>query len=121
MISNLSIQSLLSIQPAILQSIIDSCWSKLNNLNEAPLIRRTAVCYIASFMCHAQFVTKKDIQTNIKGLCDWAVSYMENAYMLNNVNAMKAHIVYYSVCHAIFHIIAIRIDAVSEHQAKGKT
>lgn len=46
---------------------------------------------------------------------------MENAYtMLNNVNAMKAHMVYYSVCHAIFHIIAIRIDAVSDRQAKSK-
>lgn len=46
---------------------------------------------------------------------------MENAYTLNNINTMKAHIVYYSVCHAIFHIIAIRIEAVTENQAKGKT
>lgn len=71
-------------------------------------------------MCHAKFVTNKDIRTNLQILCEWAVSYMENAYVLNNYNAMKAHIVYYSVCHAIFHIIAIRIEAVSDNQAKGK-
>ncbi|XP_037029352.1 RNA polymerase I-specific transcription initiation factor RRN3-like [Bradysia coprophila] len=108
-----------SFKPAILQSFIDTCWSKLNNFNEAPLIRRTAVCYIASFMCHAKFVTNKDIESNLQSLCEWAITYMENAYtMLNNINAMKAHIVYYSVCHAIFHIIAIRIDAVSDRRAK---
>ncbi|XP_037051481.1 RNA polymerase I-specific transcription initiation factor RRN3-like [Bradysia coprophila] len=108
-----------SLKPAILQSFIDTCWSKLNNFNEAPLIRRTAVCYIASFMCHAKFVTNKDIESNLQSLCEWAITYMENAYtMLNNINAMKAHMVYYSVCHAIFHIIAIRIDAVSDRRAK---
>lgn len=70
-------------------------------------------------MCHSNFITKKDIQTNLQGLCEWALAYMENAYMLTNINAMKAHIVYYSVCHAIFHIIAIRVEAITEHQAKG--
>lgn len=110
----------LSFQSTILQSFIDACWSKLNNFNEAPLIRRTAVCYIASFMCHSKFVTNKEIQTNLQALCEWAVVYMENSYMLQNVNTMKAHMVFYSVCHAIFHIIAIRIDAVVDHQAKGK-
>lgn len=107
-----------SLKPAILKTFIDCCWTKLNNFNETPLIRRTAVCYIASFMCQAKFVTKKDIQTNLQLLCEWALTYMDNAYILNNINAMKAHIVYYSVCHAIFHIIAIRVDVVSECQGK---
>lgn len=72
-------------------------------------------------MCQAKFVTNKDIKTNLKALCEWAISYMENASVLNNVSAVKGHIVYYSVCHAIFHIIAIRIDDVSELRIKGKT
>lgn len=71
-------------------------------------------------MCHAKFVTNKDIQSNLLALCEWAVRYMENAYnMPNNINTTKAHIVYYSVCHAIFHIIAIRIEAISDRQTRG--
>ncbi|KAJ6648868.1 RNA polymerase I-specific transcription initiation factor RRN3 [Pseudolycoriella hygida] len=107
-----------SLNPSILQSFIDVCWSKIKNYNEGPLIRRTAVCYIASFMCYSNFVTKRDIQRNLNFLCEWAVAYMDNTNIFHNVNSMKAHIVYYSVCHAIFHIIAMRIEAVLDRQTK---
>lgn len=103
-----------------MQSFVDLCWMKVRNLNEAPVIRRAAVCYIASFMGRAEYIPIAYIQKKLKELCNWAEVYIGRVHTTTNINAMKAHLLFYSICQAIFYIIVIRSrDLTSGKKSKS--
>lgn len=82
-------------------------WAKIIDRNQSSTIRQTAIGYLSSFLSRANFMSQDVFKTYLKKLSNWAHDYIKACDYQNNRNP-KAHVVFYSVCQAIFYIIAFR-------------
>lgn len=83
-------------------------WSRVCNPNVLPSVRATCVSYIGSFLARAKFVPLLQVQSMLKDLCLWAHQYIERSDSVKSTHSFKSHLVFYSVCQAIFYLIAFR-------------
>lgn len=64
--------------------------------------------YIASLLARGKFVSQQRLKSTLHDLCRWAHDYVEKSDASQNTTSIKAHLVFYAVCEAIFYVIAFR-------------
>lgn len=74
----------------------------------ASTIRQSSVGYIASLLARGKFISENRIKHTLHDLCRWAHDYVEKSDASQNTTSIKAHLVFYAVCEAIFYVIAFR-------------
>ncbi|XP_043949733.1 RNA polymerase I-specific transcription initiation factor RRN3 isoform X4 [Drosophila biarmipes] len=97
-----------SIRFAYSESFLDLLWKKVQNPNISAIIRHTAVGYMASFLSRARFLPLRIVIYYLKELSKWAHNYIDDSGEYNQNCSLKAHLVFYSVCQAVFYLIAFR-------------
>ncbi|KAM8715760.1 hypothetical protein ACLKA7_002756 [Drosophila subpalustris] len=98
-----------SIRPAYAEAFLSSLWQKVQNPNVSPIIRHVTVSYIASFLARAKFVPLSTITYYLKELSNWANTYINDSDEFSSKNcSLKANMVFFSVCQAMFYLIAFR-------------
>lgn len=63
--------------------------------------------YLASILARGRFISLMLLRDMLSQLCDWVHQYIQRSDSVAN-NSLKAHTVFYSICQAIFYIIAFR-------------
>lgn len=94
-------------QKSLLVEFLNYLWSKIIDRNQSTTIRQTAIGYLSSFMARAKFMSLDTMKIYLKLLSDWAHAYVKNCEFNRNKNP-KAHVVFYSICQAVFYVIAFR-------------
>ncbi|KAH8415158.1 hypothetical protein KR215_006279 [Drosophila sulfurigaster] len=98
-----------SIRPAYTEAFLSFLWLKVQNPNVSSIIRHVAVSYIASFLARAKFVPLSTITYYLKELSNWANTYINDSDEFSSKNcSLKANMVFFSVCQAMFYLIAFR-------------
>lgn len=95
-------------QSSIAQAFLNNLCSIVWDRNEAPTVRQSAVGYIASMLARGKFISQKQMKGTIKKLSDWALDYVNTSDSSRNTTSIRAHLVFYAVCEAIFYVIAFR-------------
>ncbi|XP_063700799.1 RNA polymerase I-specific transcription initiation factor RRN3 [Culicoides brevitarsis] len=90
-----------------LEILLDKLWFNARDFNLAPALRQASVGYLASILARARFIPFLLLRDFLAQLCDWAHQYIQRSDSVSN-NSLKAHTVFYSICQAIFYIIAFR-------------
>ncbi|KAF7987883.1 hypothetical protein HCN44_003746 [Aphidius gifuensis] len=98
-----------SLNGGLLDGFLTYLWQKVINVNVAPVLRKSAVSYIASLLARGNFITIIIMKKIIFDLSDWINKYIE---IYDNKQDLsidpKIHTVFYSTCQALFYIIAFR-------------
>ncbi|XP_072386800.1 RNA polymerase I-specific transcription initiation factor RRN3 [Diabrotica undecimpunctata] len=98
-----------SFKTTIAEAFLNYLWKKVCNLNVAPILRQAAVNYIASLIARGSFVPLGMIKGTMQQLAEWIHSYISAQDGLEYVNSdLRVHSVFYSVCQALFYIVAFR-------------
>lgn len=96
------------LQVSIAESFIAYLCFKVWDPNVATTVRQSAVGYIASTLARAKFIPHTLIKRTLHELCAWAHNYIQKSDASQNTTSIKAHLVFYAVCEAIFYVIAFR-------------
>lgn len=96
------------LQTTVVESFISYLCAKVWDPNVAVTIRQSAVGYIASLLARGKFVSLQRVKTTLHDLCRWAHDYVEKSDASQNTTSIKAHLIFYAVCEAIFYVIAFR-------------
>ncbi|XP_044732243.1 RNA polymerase I-specific transcription initiation factor RRN3 [Chrysoperla carnea] len=100
---------LCSFKVQLAEGFISLLWKKISNLSLAVVHRQSAVAYLASFLARAAYISLGTLQTSIKLISDWLHSYIGNQDGLESMHAdARVHTVFYSVCQALFYVVAFR-------------
>lgn len=95
-------------QTTIVESFITYLCAKVWDPNVATTVRQSSVGYIASLLARGKFVSQQRLKSTLHDLCRWAHDYVEKSDASQNTTSIKAHLVFYAVCEAIFYVIAFR-------------
>uniref|UniRef100_A0A182Q1R4 RNA polymerase I-specific transcription initiation factor RRN3 n=1 Tax=Anopheles farauti TaxID=69004 RepID=A0A182Q1R4_9DIPT len=90
------------------EHFISSLWKNVNNLNKSPTVRQTSVGYIASMLARAKFVPLSYLKSMLVEMSQWVHNYIQRCDSMHYNQSLKAHLVFYSVCQAIFYVVAFR-------------
>ncbi|KAL1506194.1 hypothetical protein ABEB36_005599 [Hypothenemus hampei] len=100
---------LCSINSTVTESFLTYLWKKVCNPNVAIVLRRTSVTYIVSLVARGLFVPLSLVKATMQRLSEWVHTYMTNLDGLECVNSdLRIHTVFYSVCQALFYLVAFR-------------
>uniref|UniRef100_A0A182RLD3 RNA polymerase I-specific transcription initiation factor RRN3 n=1 Tax=Anopheles funestus TaxID=62324 RepID=A0A182RLD3_ANOFN len=92
------------------EHFISSLWKNVNNLNKSPTVRQTSVGYIASMLARAKFVPLNYIKSMLVEMSHWVHAYIQRCDSMHYNQTLKAHLVFYAVCQAIFYVVAFRAN-----------
>ncbi|GAB1863019.1 RNA polymerase I-specific transcription initiation factor RRN3 [Camponotus japonicus] len=99
----------LNFKAVVAETFTDWLWRKVIDPNVAPVIRQSAVCYIASLLATASFISNGLVKQTMSQLIIWIRSYINiQEYKQYIDDNMKSHVVFYSVCQAFFHLFIAR-------------
>uniref|UniRef100_A0A182NBD8 RNA polymerase I-specific transcription initiation factor RRN3 n=1 Tax=Anopheles dirus TaxID=7168 RepID=A0A182NBD8_9DIPT len=90
------------------EHFISSLWKNVNNPNKSPTVRQTSVGYIASMLARAKFVPLSYLKSMLVEMSHWVHNYIQRCDSMHYNQSLKAHLVFYSVCQAIFYVVAFR-------------
>ncbi|XP_065358254.1 RNA polymerase I-specific transcription initiation factor RRN3 [Calliphora vicina] len=97
-----------SLKQSLAETFLASLWDKIRNPNCSAVIRQTSVGYVASFLARSKFISINILKHYLKELCSWAHQYIQGCDQYRSNGSLKANIVFFSVCQAIFYVIAFR-------------
>ncbi|CAL7933805.1 unnamed protein product [Xylocopa violacea] len=104
-----------SFKTAVVEAFVDWLWRKVTDPNIPPVIRQSSVAYIASLLVTATYVTTglvKAVQFKIsKWIHDYIIMQDRSNYIQDE---NKEHSVFYSICQALFLLIAKRHNDYSD-------
>ncbi|XP_050077356.1 RNA polymerase I-specific transcription initiation factor RRN3 [Anopheles maculipalpis] len=92
------------------EHFISSLWKNVNNLNKSPAVRQTSVGYIASMLARAKFVPLNYLKSMLLEMSHWVHNYIQRSDSMLHNQSLKAHLLFYSVCQAIFYVVAFRAN-----------
>lgn len=90
------------------EKFLEFLWKKVKDPNESAVIRQTAVGYIASFLARSKTLDLDVLKNYLKNLCEWAHQYIQRCDQYRSNSSLKANLVFFSACQAIFYVIAFR-------------
>ncbi|XP_040166322.1 RNA polymerase I-specific transcription initiation factor RRN3 [Anopheles arabiensis] len=102
------------------EHFISSLWKNVNNLNKSPNVRQTSVGYIASMLARAKYVPLNYLKSMLLEMSHWVHNYIQRCDSMHYNQSLKAHLVFYSVCQAIFYVVAFRANHLTS-SAKNLT
>lgn len=97
-----------SLKQSLAECFLSSLWDKIRNPNCSAVIRQTSVGYMASFLARSKCISINTLKHYLKELCSWAHQYIQGCDQYRSNGSLKANIVFFSVCQAIFYAIAFR-------------
>ncbi|XP_046628469.1 RNA polymerase I-specific transcription initiation factor RRN3 [Neodiprion virginianus] len=98
-----------SFKPTVSEAFVNWLWQKVSDPNVAPVIRQSSVSYIASLLARATFIQLEVIKTTLLKMSMWIHSYISSQDSLECANSdVRVHGVFYTVCQAMFYVIAFR-------------
>ncbi|XP_063983802.1 RNA polymerase I-specific transcription initiation factor RRN3 [Diachasmimorpha longicaudata] len=98
-----------SFKGSIVEAFVNWLWGRVSNPNVAPVLRQSAVCYLASLVARGSFVPISLITRVIQEMSTWIHSYIATQDSLECANSdVRIHTVFYSICQALFYVIAFR-------------
>lgn len=110
-----------SFKETFVEYFLTTLWSKVSNHNVPAVIRQAAVCYMSSLLARSKSVSLGLLQGFLQELCQWAHQYISQCDSARFNTSLKAHKVFYSVCQAIFYVIAFRSkDLTAEKEGERK-
>lgn len=110
-----------SFRESFLDYFLSTLWAKVSNHNVPAVVRQGAVCYMSSLLARSRSVSLGLLQGFLQELCQWAHQYISQCDSARFNTSLKAHRVFYSVCQAIFYVIAFRSrDLTAEKEGKKK-
>jgi RNA polymerase I-specific transcription initiation factor RRN3 len=89
------------------EQFIHRLWHKTCDFNETPLIRQAAIDYLSGFLARAKFLSLATLQDMLTAMCQFAHTYISRCDSAKN-HSLKGHTVFFSICQAIFYLVAFR-------------
>ncbi|GAB0096496.1 RRN3 [Sergentomyia squamirostris] len=99
---------LLSLQQNFVEIFLNTLWAKVCNPNVAPAIRQICIFYISSLLARAKYLPQYLLREILLQLCSWAHQYISRFDSARSDASIRAHGVFFSVCQAVFYVIAFR-------------
>ncbi|XP_055595204.1 RNA polymerase I-specific transcription initiation factor RRN3 [Uranotaenia lowii] len=99
---------LCSFKSAYVEYFITHLWGQVCNPNVSTPMRQAAVGYVGSMLARAKFVPVGLLKSTLRELSNWVHNYIQRTDSMNYNQSLKAHMVFYSVCQAIFYVVAFR-------------
>ncbi|XP_055548838.1 RNA polymerase I-specific transcription initiation factor RRN3 [Wyeomyia smithii] len=96
-----------SFKQSYVEYFITYLWKHVCNPNVSTPMRQASVGYIASMLARAKFVSLSLLKSTLHEFSNWVHHYIQQIDSMLS-SALKAHMVFYSVCQAIFYVIAFR-------------
>ncbi|XP_053675283.1 RNA polymerase I-specific transcription initiation factor RRN3 [Anopheles nili] len=97
-----------SFKISYMEHFISSLWKNVSNPNKPPGVRQASVGYIASMLARGKFVPLNYLKSMLLEMSQWVHSYIQRCDSMHYNQSLKAHVVFYSVCQAIFYLVAFR-------------
>ncbi|XP_053691671.1 RNA polymerase I-specific transcription initiation factor RRN3 [Sabethes cyaneus] len=96
-----------SFKQSYVEYFITYLWKHVGNPNVSTPMRQASVGYVASMLARAKFVPLGLLKSTLQEFSSWVHHYIQETDSMLGCN-LKAHMVFYSVCQAIFYVIAFR-------------
>lgn len=96
-----------SFKQSYVEYFITYLWKHVCNPNISTPMRQASVGYVASMLARAKFVPLSLLKSTLQEFSSWVHHYIQETDSMLSCN-LKAHMVFYSVCQAIFYVIAFR-------------
>ncbi|KAE8749588.1 hypothetical protein FOCC_FOCC003576 [Frankliniella occidentalis] len=96
-----------SLRPKLAEVYVKYLWRLVLGIHVAPVTRQSAAAYVASFLARANFIKIEFLKSTLQEMSDWIHSYINNQDGQKTVE-MRLHIVFYSVCQALFYLLCFR-------------
>lgn len=65
-------------------------------------------------MARGKFISRQRTKHTLNELCRWAHDYVEKSDSSQNTTSIRAHLVFYAVCEAIFYVISFRSQDLTD-------
>ncbi|BES97785.1 transcription initiation factor [Nesidiocoris tenuis] len=110
---------LLGLKPSLAPHFIGHLWNKATDPNIPPIIRQSAVCYVASLIARANYISITTTKATITEISTWIHRYI-NSQDEGSANTpyvdTRVHGVFYMTCQALFYIIGFRYKELVNNQ-----
>lgn len=103
-------------KPTLSSNFLQTLWKKVSNANVPPVIRQASVCYIASILTRAKYISLLVVKDMVSEMADWLHSYIDNHDGSSGYQDNRIHSVFYTTCQALFYIIAFRHKDLVENK-----
>ncbi|XP_069839804.1 RNA polymerase I-specific transcription initiation factor RRN3 isoform X2 [Dendropsophus ebraccatus] len=98
-----------SFKLGLAEAFLEHLWKKLQNPNNAPVIRQTAACYIGSFLARAKFIPVVTVKACLDLLVNWLHAYIDNQDAGSRAFCdVTFHGPFYAACQAVFYTLIFR-------------
>ncbi|KAM4025781.1 RNA polymerase I-specific transcription initiation factor RRN3 isoform 1-T2 [Anomaloglossus baeobatrachus] len=98
-----------SFKLGLAEAFLEHLWKKLQNPNNAPIIRQTAASYIGSFLARAKFIPVVTVKACLDLLVNWLHGYIDNQDAGSRAFCyITFHGPFYAACQAIFYTLIFR-------------
>lgn len=97
-----------SFKQSYVEYFITYLWKQVCNPNVSTPMRQAAVGYIASMLARAKYVPLNLLKSTLQEFSGWVHNYIQRTDSMQYNQSLKAHMVFYSVCQAIFYVVAFR-------------
>lgn len=97
-----------SLKQSYAEYFITYLWKQVCNPNIPATIRQAAVGYIASLLARAKFLNISLLKSTLQEFSQWTHGYIQRSDSMQYTQSLKAHLVFYAVCQAIFYVVAFR-------------
>ena len=116
---------LASLDTTVSSRFLADTWKTFSNVNNASILRQTAMAYIASFLSRGSFVTVGTVMTFLERMTIWCLTYVrtkeENSSGIDFMNTdLNHHGPFYAACQAIFYVFAFRHTELTSSEARMK-
>lgn len=109
-----------SFKQSYVEYFISYLWKQVCNPNVSTPMRQAAVGYIASMLARAKYVPLILLKSTLQEFSHWVHNYIQRMDSMQYNQSLKAHMVFYSVCQAIFYVVAFRSKQLTSN-AKNLT
>ncbi|XP_058814626.1 RNA polymerase I-specific transcription initiation factor RRN3 [Topomyia yanbarensis] len=96
-----------SFKQSYAEYFITYLWKQVCNPNVSTPMRQAAVGYLASMLARAKFVPISLLKSTLLEFSTWVHQYIQETDSMIGCT-LKAHMVFYSICQAIFYVVAFR-------------
>ncbi|XP_022207569.1 RNA polymerase I-specific transcription initiation factor RRN3 [Nilaparvata lugens] len=98
-----------SMKSTLYNLFLQHLWKKVLNVNTSVVIRQSAVAYMASLLSRTTYIPLVTLKEVLSNFASWIHGYISAEDSQENCNQSKrVHCVFYSICQALFYVIAFR-------------
>ncbi|XP_054850799.1 RNA polymerase I-specific transcription initiation factor RRN3 isoform X2 [Eublepharis macularius] len=108
-----------SFKLGIAEAFVEHLWKKLQNPNNAAVIRQAAGTYIGSFLARAKFIPVVTVKACLELLVNWLHKYIDNQGTGSKAFCdIAVHGPFYATCQAVFYVVVFRHKQILDGNLK---